>query len=44
MKYALEMGSSAMICKPSFIKIRSGIEKLIGGGGGLRHKDSMVIS
>jgi hypothetical protein len=30
MKYAIEMGSGAMICIPSFIKIGSGIQKLIG--------------
>jgi hypothetical protein len=30
MKYAVEMGSSATICMPSFIKIGSGIQKLIG--------------
>jgi hypothetical protein len=31
MKYAVEMGSVAMIYIPSFIKISSGIQKLIGG-------------
>jgi hypothetical protein len=30
MKYAIEMGSGAMIYIPSFIKIGSGIPKLIG--------------
>jgi hypothetical protein len=30
MKYAAEMGSGAMIYIPSFIKIGSGIQKLIG--------------
>jgi hypothetical protein len=34
MKYAAEMGSSAMIYKSSFIQIGSTIQKLIGGGGG----------
>jgi hypothetical protein len=34
MKYAVEMGSGAMICIPSFIKNGSGIEKLTGRGGG----------
>jgi hypothetical protein len=29
MKYAVEMGSGAMIYTPSFIKIGSGIRKLI---------------
>jgi hypothetical protein len=32
MKYAVEMGSGAMIYIASFIKIDSGILKLIGGG------------
>jgi hypothetical protein len=31
MKYAIEMGSGAMIHIPSFMKIGSGIQKLIGG-------------
>jgi hypothetical protein len=31
MKYAVEMGLGAMINIPSFIKIGSGIQKLIGG-------------
>jgi hypothetical protein len=31
MKYAIEMGSGAMTYIPSFIKIGSGIQKLIGG-------------
>jgi hypothetical protein len=30
MKYAVEMGSDAMIYIPSFMKIGSGIQKLIG--------------
>jgi hypothetical protein len=30
MNYAAEMGSGAMIYIPSFIKIGSGIQKLIG--------------
>jgi hypothetical protein len=33
MKYAVEMGSGAMIHIPGFIKICSGTRKLIGGGG-----------
>jgi hypothetical protein len=33
MKYAIEMDSRAMMYT-SFIKIGSGIQKLIGGGGG----------
>jgi hypothetical protein len=31
MKYAFEMDSVAMIYIPSFVKISSGIQKLIGG-------------
>jgi hypothetical protein len=31
MKYATEMGSGAVIYIPSFIKIGSGIQKLMGG-------------
>jgi hypothetical protein len=31
MKYAVEMGSGALMYMPSFIKIGSGIQKLIGG-------------
>jgi hypothetical protein len=32
MKYAAEMGSSAMIYMPSFVKIGSAIQKLMEGG------------
>jgi hypothetical protein len=32
MKYAVQMGSGAMIYIPSFINIGSGIQKLIGWG------------
>jgi hypothetical protein len=32
MKYAFEMGSGAMIYIPSFVKIDSGIQKLMGRG------------
>jgi hypothetical protein len=31
MKYAVGIGSGAVICVPSFIKVGSGIQKLIGG-------------
>jgi hypothetical protein len=31
MKYAVEIGTCAMIYIPSFMKIGSGIQKLIGG-------------
>jgi hypothetical protein len=34
MKYAVEMSSGAMIYIPSSVKTGSGIQKLIGGGGG----------
>jgi hypothetical protein len=33
MKYAVQMGSCAIIYIPCFIKIYAGIRKLIGGGG-----------
>jgi hypothetical protein len=33
MNYAIEMGSDAMIYMPSFIKISSTIQKLMGGWG-----------
>jgi hypothetical protein len=39
MKYAVEMGSGAMIFIPSITKIGSSIQKLIRG-----YTDSMVIS
>jgi hypothetical protein len=42
MKYAVEMGSGAMIYIPNFIKVGSGIQKLIGGI--YRHTDSMEIA
>jgi hypothetical protein len=32
MKYAVEMGSGSIIYIPSFIKIGSGIQRLMGGG------------
>jgi hypothetical protein len=44
MQYAVEVGSSAVICIPSFVKIGSGIQKLIGGEGMQRHTDSMEIA
>jgi hypothetical protein len=34
MKYAVQMGSGAIIHVPSFITIGSGIQKLIGRGEG----------
>jgi hypothetical protein len=42
MKYALEMGSSAVIYIPLFIKIGSDFQKLIGGLNG--HTDSIKIA
>jgi hypothetical protein len=42
MKYAVEMGPGASIYIPSFIKIGSGIQKLIRGIP--RHADSMEIA
>jgi hypothetical protein len=44
MKYADVMGSGATIYIPSFIKIGSGILKLMGGGGVHRYADSMEIA
>jgi hypothetical protein len=41
MKYAAEMGSGTMIYTQNFIKIGSGITKLIGRG---IHRHSMVIA
>jgi hypothetical protein len=32
MNYAVEMGLGAMTYMPSFIKVNSGIQKLMGGG------------
>jgi hypothetical protein len=40
MKCANEMGSGAMVYIPNFIKIRSGIQKLIWVGG--RHTDTQM--
>jgi hypothetical protein len=42
MKYAVEMGSGAVLHMPSFINSDSGIQKLKGGIH--RNTDSMVIS
>jgi hypothetical protein len=41
MKYAVEMGSGAMIYLPSLIKIGSGIQKLVEAMHA--HRDSMAI-
>jgi hypothetical protein len=39
MKYAIEMGSGAIIYMPSFIKIGSGMKKLLGWGYAYRNTD-----
>jgi hypothetical protein len=44
MKYAVEMGSVAMMYIPILIKIGSGIQNLKSGGGIHRHIDSAVIA
>jgi hypothetical protein len=38
MKYVIEMNSGATICIPSFIKIVSGIQKLMDGGDTQTHR------
>jgi hypothetical protein len=44
-EYAADLSSGAMINKPVFIKIRSGTQKVMGGGGGvLRHAEGMEIA
>jgi hypothetical protein len=44
MKYAAEMGSVAVIYTPSFVKIGSGIQKLMGGGIHLHRQGGDCIS
>jgi hypothetical protein len=45
MNYTVEMESGTMTYISSFIKIGSGIQKLMGGGGiHIRHTDRKVIS
>jgi hypothetical protein len=44
MKYVVKVGSGTMVCIPSFIKIGSAIEKLVGRGVIHRHTGSMVIA
>jgi hypothetical protein len=41
MKYAVEMGSAAMICIPSFIRL---VQALKIDWTGYRHTDSMAIT
>jgi hypothetical protein len=43
MESAVEMGSGAMIYIPSFIKIGSGIQKLLGGGMHIQHADLISV-
>jgi hypothetical protein len=43
MKYAIEVGSGAMIFIPSFIKTGSAIEKLTGGNTDPQHGDCMSL-
>jgi hypothetical protein len=43
MKYAVEMGSGAVIYIPSFIKICSGIQKLMGEGIHRQHGDCISL-
>jgi hypothetical protein len=44
MKYAVEMGSSAMIYIPNFIKNGSGIQKLIRGDSQRSQKPTFIFS
>jgi hypothetical protein len=44
MRYAVEMGSGAMIYIPSSIKTGSGIQKFIGGGGRSTDQHEDLIS
>jgi hypothetical protein len=44
MKYAVELGSGAMIYVPSFIKIGSGVQKLIGWWGGDPHTHTQTAT
>jgi hypothetical protein len=39
MKYAVEMGSGAMIYVPSFMKIGAGVQKLMEGGDKRIHRE-----
>jgi hypothetical protein len=44
MKYAIEMGSGAMIYIPSFITIGSGIQRLVGGDTQTQRQHGDLIS
>jgi hypothetical protein len=44
MKYAVEISSVAMLYIPSFIKIGSAIQRLMGGGEINIHTDKMEIT
>jgi hypothetical protein len=43
MKYAVEMGSGAMIYIPCFIKMGSAVQKLIGGYTDTQHGDRISL-
>jgi hypothetical protein len=43
MKYAVQMGSGAMMYKPSFIKIGSGIQSLYGEGYTDRQQGDLIF-
>jgi hypothetical protein len=42
-KYAIKICSGGMICKPSFMKIGSEIQKLLGGYTDTQDGDSMIV-
>jgi hypothetical protein len=44
MKYATQMGSSAMMYVPNYIKTGPGIQKLVGGIQTHSHINDMAIS
>jgi hypothetical protein len=44
MKYVIEMGSGTMVYIPGFIKIGSGIQKLMNGGWIHRHADGTEMT
>jgi hypothetical protein len=43
MKYATEMGSVVIIYTPSFINVCSGIQKSMGGGGGIQRETDIKL-
>jgi hypothetical protein len=44
MKYAVEMGSAAMMCIPCFLKTGSDIQKFSGGGERIHRQNSDLMS